>query len=105
MSAAWSTVLVLGIGTIALKGLGPVLLGGHTLPPRVEVVLVLLPPAVLAALLVTQTVADGEELVVDARVAGVAAAAVAIALRAPILAVVVIAAAVTALCRAAGWDS
>jgi uncharacterized membrane protein len=99
------TVLALGLGTIALKGLGPVLLGGRALPPRVEAVLVLLPPAVLAALLVTQTVADGEQLVVDARVAGVAAAAVAIAVRAPILAVVVAAAAVTATCRALGWDA
>jgi hypothetical protein len=62
-------------------------------------------PAVLAALLVTQTVADGERLVVDARMAGVTAAAAAIALRAPILAVVVVAAAVTALCRALGWDA
>jgi branched-subunit amino acid transport protein len=105
VSAAWATVLLLGLGTVALKGLGPVLLGGRALPARLEAVLVLLPPAVLAALVVTQTVADGEQLAVDARVAGVAAAAVAIAARAPILLVVVVAAAVTAGCRALGWDA
>ena len=47
----------------------------------------LLAPCLLAALVVGQTVADGRALVVDARVAGVAAAAVALALRAPLLVV------------------
>ena len=47
----------------------------------------LLAPALLAALVVGQTAADGRALVADARLAGVAAAAVALAARAPLLVV------------------
>ena len=52
-----------------------------------------LAPAVLAALVVTQTVAGRRSIVFDARLAGLAAGAIAIALRAPLLVVVVVAAA------------
>jgi hypothetical protein len=55
---------------------------------------------VLAALVVTQTFADGRSLVLDARVLGVAAAGVALRLRAPVLLVIVAAAATTAIVRA-----
>ena len=99
MNAAWTAVLAVGAGTVLLKGAGPVLLGGRPLPARLAAVLGLLAPALLAALVVTQTFAHGRHLVLDARAAGVAVAAVAIALRAPLLAVVVAAAAVTALVR------
>jgi uncharacterized membrane protein len=99
VNAAWTAVLAVGAGTVLLKGAGPVLLGGRPLPVRLAAVLGLLAPALLAALVVTQTFAHGRHLVLDARAAGVAVAAVAIALRAPLLAVVVAAAAVTALVR------
>jgi hypothetical protein len=59
----------------------------------------LLAPVLLAALVVTQTVGGDNELVLDARLAGVGAGAAAIAARAPLPAVVVIAAAATALVR------
>jgi hypothetical protein len=49
----------------------------------------------------TQTFADGEQIQIDARVVGVGAAAVAIALRAPIIVAMAIAAVVTALVRLA----
>jgi len=62
---------------------------------RVRRVAALLPVALLAALIVTQTFATGERLVLDARAAGLAAAVLALVLRAP-LKVVVGAAAVTA---------
>ena len=48
----------------------------------------LLPVALLAALAAVQTFATGDTLVLDARVAGVAVAAVALLLRAPFLVVV-----------------
>jgi hypothetical protein len=51
---------------------------------------------------VGQTMADGRALVVDARLAGVAAAAVALALRAPLLVVLGAAAGVAAGARALG---
>jgi hypothetical protein len=54
---------------------------------------------VLAALVVTQLVGGDRELVLDERLAGIAAAGVALALRAPILVVVAVAAVTTALLR------
>ena len=99
MSSWWLAVLVVGVGTIALKSLGPVVLGGRRLPPAVAGPLTLLAPSLLAALVVTQTFSTGRHLVLDARAAGVGAAAVAIALRAPLLVVVVVAAVATALVR------
>lgn len=102
MSEAWLLVLAVGAGTIALKGAGPALLGGREVPPRMRSVLALLAPAVLAALIVTQTFAGDEELVLDARAAGLAAAAIALLLRAPLLLVLVVAAAVAAGVRLLG---
>jgi branched-subunit amino acid transport protein len=96
----WLAVAVIGAATIAFKSVGPVMLGGRELPPRVAGPIELLAPAVLAALVVTQLVGGDRELVFDERLAGIAAAAIAIALRAPILAVVVAAAVVTAVTRA-----
>lgn len=96
----WIAVIAVGLGTIALKGVGPVLLGGRPLPARLDAVVVLLGPTLLAALVVTQTVGDSEGFVADARLAGVGAATVAIALRAPLLVVVALAATTTALVRA-----
>jgi branched-subunit amino acid transport protein len=100
MTTVWIVVAVTGIGTLALKAAGPVLLGGRPLPDRLSGVVTLVGPALLAALVAIGTFAQGQRLVVDARALGVAAAAVAIRLRAPVLLVVIIAAAVTASARA-----
>jgi branched-subunit amino acid transport protein len=100
MTAAWVVVIVVGVATMALKAVGPLVLGSRELPARFTGVIALLAPALLAALVVTQTLGDGEGFVVDERLAGVAVGAGALALRAPLLAVVVVAAAVTAAVRA-----
>jgi hypothetical protein len=100
VTAVWIVVVVTGFGTLALKAAGPVLLGGRPFPDRLSGVVTLVGPALLAALVAIGTFAQGQRLVVDARVLGVAAAAVAIRLRAPVLLVVIIAAAVTASARA-----
>jgi branched-subunit amino acid transport protein len=102
MSTAWILVLAVGAATVALKAAGPVLLGTRSLPAPATAIVGLLAPALLAALVVVQTLADGAALRVDARLAGVAAAALALALRAPLLAVLASAAAVAAGARAAG---
>jgi branched-subunit amino acid transport protein len=102
MSDTWVIVVAVGAGTMAIKAAGPVLLGGRPLPGRVRSVVALLAPALLAALVATSTFATGQELVLDARVAGVGAAAVAIMLRAPVLAVVIVAAVVAAGVRLLG---
>lgn len=100
MTTVWIVVIVTGVGTLALKAAGPVVLGGRPLPDRLSGVVTLVGPALLAALVAIGTFAEGQRLVVDARVLGVAAAAVAIRLRAPVLVVVIVAAAVTAGARA-----
>ncbi|HET9671490.1 MAG TPA: AzlD domain-containing protein [Actinomycetota bacterium] len=102
MSEAWWTVLLVGGATVAIKGMGPVLLGGRPLPPRLGRVIALLAPAVLAALVAINTFGDDRSLVLDERALGVAAAAVAVGLKAPLLIAVVVAAVVTAGARALG---
>jgi branched-subunit amino acid transport protein len=99
VSAAWASVLAVGAGTVALKAVGPVAVGGRRVPPRLLGVLSMLAPALLAALVVVEGFAAGRSLVLDARVAGLAAGALAIALRAPIWLVVLAGAVATALVR------
>jgi branched-subunit amino acid transport protein len=102
VSPVWLVVLAVGLATVAIKAAGPVLLGGRALPPRVAAVITLLAPALLAALVAINTFGGDRALTVDARMAGVAAAGLAIWRRAPLLLVVVLAAGVTAVVRAVG---
>ena len=95
----WVVIAVVGAVTIAFKASGPVLLGRRELPPRALALVEVLAPAMLAALVVTQTVGGDRELVVDERLAGVVAGGVAIWLRAPLVAVMVVAGATAALIR------
>jgi branched-subunit amino acid transport protein len=98
----WVVVLLVGAGTVALKAVGPVFLAGRELPPTLGTLLMLLAPALLGALVVTQAVGGDREIVLDERLFGIGAAVIGILLRLPLLAVVVIAAAVTAGARALG---
>ena len=99
MSDVWLVVALVGAGTVVIKGAGPVLLGGRPLPARVTSVIELLAPAVLGALVAVQTFGAGQGLVVDERVIGMAAAGLALWKKAPLLLVVAVAAAATALAR------
>jgi branched-subunit amino acid transport protein len=99
MSIGWWTVVLVGVVTIAIKGAGPVLLGGKPLPPRLGRVIGLLAPALLAALVAISTFGGERALVLDERSLGVAAAGVAVGFKAPPLVVVVVAATVTAVAR------
>lgn len=101
MNPAWWVVAIVGVATIAIKGSGPVLLGGKPLPEEIGRIIGLLAPALLAALVATSTFGTDRALVVDERVLGVGAAAVALVFKAPPLVVVIVAAAVTAVARAA----
>jgi branched-subunit amino acid transport protein len=100
VSSVWIVILLVGAATVCLKGVGPVVLGGRELPAALSAVLFLLAPALLAALVVTQAVGGDREIVLDERLLGIAAAAAAIVFRLPLLAVVIVAAAVTAGVRA-----
>lgn len=99
MNEVWLVVLVVGAVTVALKAAGPVLLGGRELPPPVLRVVVLLAPALLAALVAVGLVGGDRELLLDERLAGLGAAVLALLVRAPILVVVIAAAVATALAR------
>lgn len=70
------SILVAGCAlvTFAIKAAGPVAFGGRDLPTRFAAVIALMAPALLAALIVTQALADGQRLHVGADTAGVAAA-------------------------------
>ena len=103
MSGAWIAVLATSAGCYALK------LAGLTIPERLlgnpllrrfaELVRV----ALLAALVAVEAVAKGSALVFDpARLAGLAAAVVALVLRAPFLVVIIAAAGTAAALRLAG---
>ena len=96
---SWIVIAVVGALTILFKASGPVLLGRRELPPRVASVVDVLAPAMLAALVVTQTVGGDRELVFDERLLGVAAGGIAVWLRAPLVVVMVVAAATAAVVR------
>jgi branched-subunit amino acid transport protein len=100
VSTVWIVVLAVGATTFAIKATGPVLLGKRTLPWHLAGPIALLAPAVLGALVVTQAVGGTRAIVLDARLVGVGAGALAIRLRAPLLVVLVAAAGAAALVRA-----
>lgn len=100
--STWLAIGLTALGCYLLK------LAGLSVPervldrPRVRAVAVALPVALLAALTAVQTFTVPGGLAVDARAAGVAAAVVALALRAPFLVVVAVAALTAAGLRALG---
>lgn len=99
----WLTIAGCTVVTALIKAFGPVVMGGRELPPRVNGVIVLMAPALLAALVVSSALADGEHLHVGADTAGVAVGGLAFALtRAGVLSSVLIAATLTALLRLLG---
>ncbi len=101
----WPVIAWCAAVTFLVKGLGPAAVGARALPAPLTRVVVLLAPALLTALVVTNALADGPRLHVGADTAGVALAAGLLLLRrVPLLAVVLAAAAVTAGLRALGVD-
>jgi hypothetical protein len=99
----WTAVLVSSAIAFGLKLAGYLVPGRWTRHPRVAVISALLPVCLLSALVVVQTFTKGQQLTFDARAVGLAAAAIALVLRAPFLVVVVVAAAAAAATRALGW--
>ena len=95
----WAGVLVASVACYGLK------LAGLSLPQRwltdarVQRTVPLIPIALLAALIATNTFATGRTLVLDVRAAALLVAIVAVLLRAPFLVVVIAAAGTAALLR------
>jgi branched chain amino acid efflux pump len=101
MSDVWITIAVLAVATAVIRASGPVLIGGRELPSRAQGVIALVAPALLAALIVIETVGApaGGSLEIDARVVGVGAAALALRFGATTLPAVALAAIATAATR------
>ncbi|MFD4986993.1 AzlD domain-containing protein [Streptomyces sp. NPDC058374] len=96
----WIAIALTAVGCYAWKLLGLLVPAGLLERPVVQRLAALVPVALLAALTAQQTFAQGVSLTLDARAAGLAAAGVALLLRAPFLVVVGAAVAVTAGLRA-----
>ncbi len=96
----WAAVLIGSAVAYTLKALGFVVPERMLDKPLVAQLVAMFPIALLSALLAVVTVGQGMTVVIDARLAAVAAAAVALMLRAPFLVVVVVGAATAALIRA-----
>lgn len=98
----WVAVVAASVATFAIK------LVGHLLPrrvlakPQVARVAALVTVALLSALVAIQAATSAGRVVLDSRLAGLAAAVVALLAKAPFVVVVLAAAVVTALLRWAG---
>ncbi|MFC8917329.1 AzlD domain-containing protein [Streptomyces sp. NPDC057116] len=98
----WIAIGLTAAGCYLLKLVGLLVPAGALERPLVQRLSALLPVALLAALTAQQTFSTDASLVIDARGAGLAAAALALVLRAPFLVVVAAAVVVTAGVRAIG---
>jgi len=97
---SWTFVLVLSATAYAFKVLGLVVVGDRTLPPVLDRCLALIPAALVAAIVVKDTFSAGQHLHLDERALGVGVAMVAAWRKLPLIVVIVLGAATTALVRA-----
>jgi len=95
----WAGVLIASAACYALKLAGLSLPQSWLSAPRIQRVVPLIPVALLAALVGTQTFSTGQHLVLDVRAAALVVSIGAVLLRAPFLVVVAAAAATAALLR------
>ena len=100
MSNAVVVMVSLAAGTYVLKAFGPMLLANErALPLWLKRFATLIPTPLLAALVMTSAITNDDQIVFDARIAGVVAAIIALSKRVPFVFVVIIAAATTAIWR------
>ena len=98
----WHWIVLASAAALLTKLLGYAVPARFLHNPRMTQVAACMTVALLAALTVMNTFANGQALALDARLAALAVAALALALRAPFLLVVVLGAAAAALVRALG---
>jgi branched-subunit amino acid transport protein len=96
----WLLIAGCVVTTALIKGIGPVVLGGRELPAVVMRLVASLAPALLAALVVTNALANGQQLEVGADTVGVVAGGVLLWFGRSVVLAVVVAMVVTALLRA-----
>jgi hypothetical protein len=96
----WQIIILASIAVLSLKLIGYVVPPALVSGPRTSRITSLLTVALLAALIVVQTIGHGQGISIDARVPALFIAAGLLALRAPFIVVVVAAAVTAALIRA-----
>jgi uncharacterized membrane protein len=99
----WAAVLAASLGCYLLKLAGLSVPAAWVEQPWVARVVDFVPAALLGALVAVQAATSGQDVVLDGRLVGLAVAALALALRAPFIVVVLLAAATAAGLRALGW--
>jgi len=99
MNMSWALVIWLSVGAYAFKMLGFVVVGSRKLPEVLSRCLILIPAALLAALVFNGTFTDAHVISVDERAVGLLVAIVAAWRKLPLIIVVVLAAATTAVMR------
>ena len=70
MTEVWATIAALCVGTVAIKATGPLALGGRQPGERTFAVVSLFAPALLAALVVYETLSDGHDGLAVALIGG-----------------------------------
>ncbi|HWJ85398.1 MAG TPA: AzlD domain-containing protein [Cellulomonas sp.] len=103
-AATWLAVVAGAAVVFALKLIGHLVPDHWLAKPRVARTAALVTVALLSALVAVQAATIGRHLVADARLPALAVAAVALALRAPFIVVVVLAALTAAVLRAIGMS-
>lgn len=101
-ATVWWTIAGCTVVTALIKAVGPVALGGREIPGRLSGVIVLMAPALLAALVVTSTFAVGDQWHLGASTVGVGVGGLILYRRGPLVVAVLAAVAVTAGLRLLG---
>ena len=96
---SWIVLLLIAAGAYGAKAAGALAGARVHGQGRLQQLLMLLPPALLTALIAVWTLDGGSRLVLDARAGGVVVGGLAAWFRAPFLVVAAVAAATTALLR------
>ena len=99
----WTVILLASLAVLVLKLVGYLVPPAFMERPTPSRVATLLTVALLAALVVTQTLERDHQLVLDARLPALGVAALLLVLRAPFILVVLSAAIVAAVLRLLGW--
>ena len=100
MNMSWTLVIWLSIGAYAFKMFGFVVVGSRKLPNVLAQCLMLIPAALLGAMVFNGTFTDAQAIAVDERAIGLLVAIIAAWRKLPLIVVVVLAAATTAFLRA-----
>jgi branched-subunit amino acid transport protein len=95
------TIVLIGVasGVYAMKAAAPMFLGGRPLPKALDKIASVAPAALLAAMVISNTIASKKDLVLDARLPGVIVACIAQWRKAGFVTTVLLAIATTALVR------